>query len=55
MQYQVLHACHFLSISRALERLTAKVNEAIARGWEPLGGVTVSDKGTVAQAMVKRR
>lgn len=39
---------------RALERLTKEVNEAIAQGWEPLGGVSVY--GTqFMQAMIKRR
>jgi hypothetical protein len=39
---------------RALERLTKEVNEAIAQGWEPLGGVSVCD-AQFMQAMIKRR
>jgi hypothetical protein len=36
--------------------LTAKVNELIARGWEPLGGVGVSgDSDRYSQAMVRRK
>ncbi|MGA2444454.1 MAG: hypothetical protein ABSG50_03365 [Opitutaceae bacterium] len=39
---------------RALERLTKEVNEAIAQGWEPQGGITIY--GTqMLQAMIKRR
>ena len=39
---------------RALERLTQEVNEAIAQGWEPQGGITIY--GTqILQVMIKRR
>ena len=39
---------------RALERLIKEVNEAIAQGWEPQGGITIY--GTqILQVMIKRR
>ena len=39
---------------RTLELLIKEVNEAIAQGWEPLGGVSVYD-AQFMQAMIKRR
>ena len=55
MEYKVLYAQNFLSISKAIEKLVVAVNEAIVQGWEPVGGITVTDNGGMAQAMIKRR
>ena len=43
------------SMKRALERLTKEVNEAIAQGWEPLGGITVASGIQLLQLLIKRR
>ncbi len=54
MQYRVIAVSTGFSPKRALERLVREVNEAIALGWEPQGGITIH--GTqLLQAMVKRR
>jgi hypothetical protein len=55
MEYKVLYSQNFLSISKAIEKLVVAVNAALAQGWEPVGGITVTDNGGVAQAMIKRR
>jgi hypothetical protein len=54
MQYRVISVSACFSMKRALERLTKEVNEAIALGWEPLGGITWAQTGLL-QTMVKRR
>jgi len=54
MQYKVIAITNIFSPKKALERLVAEVNEAIALGWEPLGGIAV-EQTRVLQAMVKRR
>lgn len=49
-QYEILDDCKS-------ERLGRRVGEALAFGWEPLGGVSVAMHGDMlhfAQAMVKR-
>lgn len=49
MEYAVISA-------EKLDRLARKVNEEIAKGWEPLGGVCFDGGfGVWAQAMIKRR
>lgn len=55
MEYKILTAQVVFSRSSALEKLVLAVNEAIAAGWEPLGGIAFSDAGLVGQAMIKRR
>jgi hypothetical protein len=54
MQYRVISASNCFSPKRALERLVKEVNEAIALGWEPQGGITIHGV-QLLQAMVKRR
>jgi hypothetical protein len=59
MQYRIIVASSSgfsITFSRKsmLERLTKEVNEAIAQGWEPLGGVSIYGV-QLMQAMVKRR
>jgi hypothetical protein len=54
MQYQIISVSAVFSGSKALEKLTKEVNEAIALGWEPQGGVAVAANQYI-QAMVKRR
>jgi hypothetical protein len=59
MQYRVISVSNSGLIftafpKRTLERLIKEVNEAIAQGWEPQGGITIY--GTqMLQAMIKRR
>ena len=55
MQYRVISVGAPFSLKRALERLTQEVNQAIALGWEPLGGIAVLGANQVLQAMIKRR
>jgi hypothetical protein len=56
MQYQVISVPRVFVFSTrgALEKLSKEVNEAIALGWEPLGGVAVYGNAFY-QAMLKRR
>ncbi len=45
-------------IDQAAEELAKEVNEYIARGWEPAGGIAVGAVGSASyltQAMVRRR
>ena len=37
----------------SVAELEKRVNEAIAEGWQPLGGVADGQEGWVYQAMVK--
>ena len=56
MEYKLITVSFFLSSKGALEKLAQAVNDAIALGWEPLGGPVVFDKrGRIVQAMLKRR
>lgn len=54
MDYQIVAVDFVVSRSRALAKLAKEVNDAIAAGWEPLGGIAVHD-AVVMQAMIKRR
>ena len=54
MQYKVIVVGGLFSTKRALERLAKEVNDAIAEGWEPLGGVAC-DQMNFFQALIKRR
>jgi hypothetical protein len=54
MQYKVIFASRGFSFKRTLEKFTQDVNNAIAEGWEPLGGIALNGP-TLAQAMIKRR
>jgi hypothetical protein len=54
MQYNVIFASRAFSFKRTLEKFTQAVNDAIAEGWEPLGGIAFSGP-SLAQAMIKRR
>jgi hypothetical protein len=54
MQYRVIAVRQCFSQKGALERLVKEVNEAIALGWEPQGGITVYGV-QLMQAMIKRR
>ena len=55
MQYRLISVTNCFSCKRALERLTKEVNDAIAQGWEPLGGVSIAYGNQLVQAMIKRR
>ncbi len=54
MQYKVIAVSTVFSGFKALDRFIKEVNEAIALGWEPQGGVAFTGSRFV-QAMVKRR
>ncbi len=54
MQYRIISVTNVFSAKRALEQLAREVNEAIALGWEPQGGITLH-AGQFLQAMIKRR
>jgi hypothetical protein len=54
MQYRVIFVSNVFSTKRGLDQLVKEVNEAIALGWEPQGGVTMH-QGQFFQAMIKRR
>ena len=52
--YKVISVGMGFSLKRALAQLTTEVNEAVARGWRPCGGVAVG--GThVMQALLRER
>ena len=55
MQYKIISVCAVFSRAKALERLAKEVNEAIALGWEPLGGLATLGAQSFFQAMIKRR
>ena len=45
-------------VDNAAEELMREVNEHIARGWEPMGGVAMGVAGTapyILQAVIRRR
>jgi hypothetical protein len=54
MQYRIISVGAPFSSKRALERLAQEVNQAIALGWEPLGGIAIIG-AQLLQAMIKRR
>ena len=54
MQYKIISVTPFFSRTKSFDQLAKLVNEAIALGWEPVGGVTAAN-GALAQAMIKRR
>ena len=54
MQYKVVVVSGLFSTKRALEKLAKEVkNDAIAEGWEPLGGVACN-QAELFQALIKR-
>ena len=53
MQYKVVVVSGLFSTKRALEKLAKEVNDAIADGWEPLGGVACN-QAELFQALIKR-
>lgn len=55
MEYKIIHARSIWSSTKALETLTRAVMEAMSAGWEPVGGIAMTEHGQVAQAMIKRR
>ena len=54
MEYKLITVSMTWSAGKALEKLTKAVNDAIALGWEPLGG-PVMFHAQFCQAMIKRR
>jgi len=58
MQYKVICVSSsnsfVFSAKRPLEQLVKEVNDAIAEGWEPLGGIAC-DQMNFFQALIKRR
>jgi len=50
--YKVISVAMGFSLKRALAQLTAEVNEAMGRGWQPLGGVAVG--GTHVMQTLRR-
>lgn len=54
MQYKVIWVITVFSGSKACAKLTKEVNEAIALGWEPVGGIACTN-ARLLQAMIKRR
>lgn len=52
--YRIVQVTYHFSPKKALEQFEREVNEAMALGWEPTGGVVLAG-GTYIQAMVKRR
>jgi hypothetical protein len=55
MEYKVITAQNMISTAKAVAKLADAVNAAIQLGWEPIGGVVLTEHGTVAQAIIKRR
>jgi hypothetical protein len=54
MQYKIISIITSFSGSKALEKFAREVNEAIALGWEPVGGIAFAN-ARLLQAMIKRR
>lgn len=55
MEYKVIQSRSLFSESKALDQLVQAVNEQISLGWEPLGGISTTEHGSLMQAMIKRR
>jgi len=55
MEYKIISVQTTFSDNRAMAKLTQEVNAALAQGWEPLGGLALTDRGPLAQAMIRRR
>ena len=55
MEYKLICVSVLWSFRPASEKLTRAVNDAIALGWEPLGGPAFLAKFRMVQAMIKRR
>ena len=54
MLSKIISVTAVFSGSKALEKFTKEVNEALALGWEPQGGITIYG-AQMLQAMIKRR
>lgn len=54
MHYRIITISSVWSAAGGFEKLARLVNEAIAEGYEPVGGVCVH-ASTLAQAMIRRR
>ncbi|MBK1878684.1 DUF1737 domain-containing protein [Pelagicoccus mobilis] len=54
MEYKLISEGFAFSQKKAKTRLVDRVNDAIRKGWEPLGGVAVTSNSFV-QTVVKRR
>jgi len=44
---------YMVAVGGSLAELEKKVNDAIAKGWQPLGGVTGGMEGWIYQALVQ--
>lgn len=53
MQYRIISVSAVFSEKSAIEKLVGLVNEAIAQGWEPIGGVCQGGT-SLHQAVIKR-
>lgn len=54
MEYKIVVCNEGWTFAGKVEKLTKAVNELIQLGWEPLGGLAITDY-SVSQAMLKRR
>jgi len=54
MEYKLITEGFAFSQKKAQAKLVERVNDAIRKGWEPLGGVSVTSNSFV-QSVVKRR
>ena len=43
---------YMIVLGGSLAELEKKINQAIAEGWQPLGGLTAGSEGWLYQAMV---
>tara|TARA_B100000768_G_C11168635_1_gene327683 strand:- start:5 stop:181 length:177 start_codon:yes stop_codon:yes gene_type:complete len=53
-EYKIIRGWDVKDCSDASDSLSAKVNEAILDGWEPLGGLACYEYSELAQPMVRR-
>lgn len=54
MQYKIVGWPAAVGILSSMKMLEEKVNEYLKEGWEPIGGVSISEYGAVFQAMIKK-
>lgn len=54
MQYKIVSWPPAVGIYSSIKMLEEKVNEYLKDGWEPIGGISISEYGAVFQAMIKK-